>query len=186
MWSCAGPCSRCSPSPPRAAAAPSTVRHTARPRSAGPRLPAASRSRSRRGPEPVTGFVGAARAAAPGARRSCTGPPSSRSRSAKAGTGRRPSFHPMRQTVLAQWSGECEQQRTFFIPAGGGKPRVATGEHDWTKSPESEAIGWRGSHALVRLRGAGETPATKPGVYLVDPRTFHRTLPTPIKRSFTC
>jgi hypothetical protein len=93
---------------------------------------------------------------------------------------------PDARTVLAQWSGECEQQRTFFIPAGGGKPRVVTGEHDWMKSPESEAIGWRGSHALVRLRGAGETAARRPGVYLVDPRTFHRTLTAPTKRSFAC
>jgi hypothetical protein len=45
-------------------------------------------------------------------------------------------------TLLAQWSAECEVPIAFFIPAGGGEPRVVTGEDDWATSPTSIALGW--------------------------------------------
>jgi hypothetical protein len=75
---------------------------------------------------------------------------------------------PNGETVLAQWSGECEAQIAYFIPAEGGEARPVTGRSEW-----SEALGWTGD-GLARVRlsnGACGTTMHKPGVYLVDPET---------------
>ncbi|MDQ2984614.1 MAG: hypothetical protein M3R70_11950 [Actinomycetota bacterium] len=93
---------------------------------------------------------------------------------------------PDEKTLLAQWSGACEIQITFFVSTSGGKPRAVTGERDWADSPESEALRWSGRRALVRLPDRGETVAKKPGVYLIDPATFRRTLVRPIQGRQGC
>jgi hypothetical protein len=82
---------------------------------------------------------------------------------------------PGRRTLLVQWSGECEIQHAFFVFASGGRPRVVTGERDWTAAPDSEALGWRGRRAVVRLPIRGEAQAGRPGVYLIDPQTLTQT-----------
>lgn len=72
------------------------------------------------------------------------------------------------ETLLAQWSGECEFQSAYFIPADGGKPTPVTGRREW-----SEALGWT-DDGLARVRlsnGACGTTMHKPGVYLIDPKT---------------
>jgi hypothetical protein len=72
------------------------------------------------------------------------------------------------KTLLAQWSGECEAQIAYFIPAEGGEARPVTGRSEW-----SEALGWTDDGvARVRLaNGACGTTMHKPGVYLIDPET---------------
>ena len=77
------------------------------------------------------------------------------------------------ETVLAEWSGECEVPHAFFVAAKNGSMRVVTGERDWTTSPESIALGWSpGGLARVRLpKGLCGGSAARPGVYLVDPGT---------------
>jgi hypothetical protein len=71
-------------------------------------------------------------------------------------------------TLLAQWSGECEEQTAYFIPADGGKPTPVTGKREW-----SEALGWT-DDGLARVRlanGACGSSMHKPGVFLIDPKT---------------
>jgi hypothetical protein len=80
---------------------------------------------------------------------------------------------PDRSTYLAQWSGECEIQTAYFVPAGGGRPRPVTNYANG--SAESLALGWAGSKARIRLP-QGQPPDRKPGVYLVDPKTMAMTL----------
>ncbi len=46
-------------------------------------------------------------------------------------------------TLLAQWAAECETPIAFFVSLPAGTPRAATGETDWAKSPDSEALGGR-------------------------------------------
>jgi hypothetical protein len=76
---------------------------------------------------------------------------------------------PDRQTILAQWSAECEIPIAFLVDADGGPPTVVTGEDDWATSPESVALGWTtDGRALVFMRketvcGSG---VPRPGVYL--------------------
>ena len=79
------------------------------------------------------------------------------------------SSSPDRQTILAQWSAECEVPIAFLVHADGGSPTPVTGEEDWATSPVSVALGWTtDGRALVFLPegpvcGSG---APKPGVYL--------------------
>ena len=78
---------------------------------------------------------------------------------------------------LGQWSGECEAQSTYLIPAHGGKPRAIL------PGGESYALGWRGRWAQIMLPravcgGNGELAA---GIYLVDPKTLKLTLVRRIK-----
>ena len=73
---------------------------------------------------------------------------------------------PDNKTWLAQWSGECEVQTAYFIPARGGKLRPVTGH----ASDESIALGWA-SHNRARIlvpRAACGSQFRRPGVYLVD------------------
>ena len=77
------------------------------------------------------------------------------------------------KTWLGQWSGECEVQETFFIPAGGGEPRPVTGH----RGDESVALGWA-PHNRARIqvpRAACGAQFGKPGIYLVD-RAGHASL----------
>jgi hypothetical protein len=73
--------------------------------------------------------------------------------------------------LLAQWSGECEIPTGFFIRLDDGSMRVVTHHRDWTRAPESEALGWT-SDGLARVRlgeGLCGTGASRPGVYEIDP-----------------
>ena len=86
-------------------------------------------------------------------------------------------------TYLGQWSGECEIQTAYLVPASGGKPRPIT---DYSHgSAQSIAIGWAGSKARVRLP-QGQPPQLKPGVYLVDPETMEMTLERRLARGASC
>ena len=70
------------------------------------------------------------------------------------------------KTWLAQWSGECEVQTAYFVPARGGKALPVTGH----ASDESLALGWA-AHNRARIlvpRAACGSQFRKPGVYLVD------------------
>lgn len=90
---------------------------------------------------------------------------------------------PDTKTYLGQWSGECEIQTAYFVPAAGGKPRPLT---DYSRgSAQSVAIGWVGTKARVRLP-QGRPPGRKPGVYLVDPKTMAMTLERPLQRGHGC
>ena len=76
---------------------------------------------------------------------------------------------PDRQTILAQWSAECEVPIAFLVDADGGMPKVVTGEDDWASSPDSVALGWTtDGRALVFLpKGpACGSGVPKPGVYV--------------------
>jgi hypothetical protein len=74
------------------------------------------------------------------------------------------------QTLLAQWSGECEQQSTYLVSATDGRLRSVFGGH------ASEALGWTAAgRARIRLAEQiwrGKTLVRRPGVYVVDPRTM--------------
>jgi hypothetical protein len=77
------------------------------------------------------------------------------------------------ETLLAQWSAECEIPIAFFVDLTTRSMRPVTGEKRWTNAPESIALGWSGDgRARVRLTkgycGGSKHP---PGVYLVDPAT---------------
>jgi hypothetical protein len=92
---------------------------------------------------------------------------------------------PDRRTLLAQWSGECEIPIAFFVDADDGDARPVTGERDWTKSPESVAVGWRGDgRARVLLpKGACASGAERPGYYLIDPASAQLTWIAPAPAS---
>lgn len=82
------------------------------------------------------------------------------------------------KTWLAQWSGECEVQTAYFIPAGGGEPRPVTGH----ASDESTALGWA-SHNRARIlvpRAACGSQFRRSGIYLVD-RHGHATFVKSVK-----
>ncbi len=88
----------------------------------------------------------------------------------KPGWWRRVFAAPDGQTLLAQWSGECEQQSTYLVSAVDGSFRPVFAGH------AAEAIGWTEA-GLARVRLAeriwrGKTPLRRPGVYVVDPRTM--------------
>jgi hypothetical protein len=73
---------------------------------------------------------------------------------------------PDAKTWLAQWSGDCEVQTAYFVPAHGGKARPVTGH----ASDESLALGWA-AHNRARILVPGTACGSqfrKPGVYLVD------------------
>jgi hypothetical protein len=85
---------------------------------------------------------------------------------------------PDMKTWLGQWSGECEVQTAYFLPAHGGKARPVTGH----ASDESVALGWA-SHNRARIlvpRAACGSQFRKPGIYVVD-RAGHATLVKHVK-----
>lgn len=80
------------------------------------------------------------------------------------------------RTVLLQWSAECEVPIAFFLRAG--RLQAVSGERDWTKAPDSVALGWlRDGRAAVQLPrlGCGGSGG-RAGIYAVDPATLRRTL----------
>lgn len=75
--------------------------------------------------------------------------------------------------LLAQWSGQCEVQSTYFVSAQTGRRRAILGP-----AAESTALGWtQGGLAKIRVLrpicGGGHFAA---GVYAIDPTTLKPTL----------
>jgi hypothetical protein len=72
------------------------------------------------------------------------------------------------ETFLATWSAACEIPIAFTFPARGGRPETVTGEEDWTRAPESEALGWttEGEPIVRLLEGACGKSADDPGTYV--------------------
>jgi hypothetical protein len=84
--------------------------------------------------------------------------------------------------LLMQWSAECEVPFAYFVPVGGGVPRLVTGERSMADAPESIADGWTSDgRAIVELpQGACGTSASVPGIYFITPggkRTLVERLP---------
>jgi hypothetical protein len=52
-------------------------------------------------------------------------------------------------TLLAQWTAECEVPFAFFVPARGGTPRLVTGERSLRNAPSSIAHGWTTSGQAI-------------------------------------
>jgi hypothetical protein len=73
------------------------------------------------------------------------------------------------QTLLGQWSGECEVPAAFFIPNDGEARSVWA--PNWPEAQDTLALGWApDGRAVIFLMGdfgCGE-PAPDEGVYLVD------------------
>jgi hypothetical protein len=69
------------------------------------------------------------------------------------------------ETILAQWSAECEVPVAYLVPAAGGEPREAV------RSYASRALGWTtDGRAIVKVVESACGPdAPRPGFYLVDP-----------------
>ena len=64
-------------------------------------------------------------------------------------------------TILGQWSGECEIPTAYYVPSGGDPQPVAP------NGVESVALGWTGDgRAIVHLPEAGCGSPLRPGVYL--------------------
>ena len=78
------------------------------------------------------------------------------------------------RTLLAEWRYPCDSAAAVFLPAGGGKPRLVTGERDWRKAPVSRALGWtRDGKARVRLYTSWRRwriSTRRPRVFLFDPQ----------------
>jgi hypothetical protein len=72
---------------------------------------------------------------------------------------------PDRETLLAQWSGECEVPTAYLIRASGGKPRPVV-----DVQYESIALGWSqdGRARVLLPQGACGAGQRRPGVYLVS------------------
>lgn len=89
-----------------------------------------------------------------------------------AGHWRNAFVSPDGRRLLLTWSSECEVPTALFAPARGGPAVPVTGERDWTKAPESIALGWtKDGRALVHLLGgACGNGARRPGVYAFDGR----------------
>jgi hypothetical protein len=52
-------------------------------------------------------------------------------------------------TLLVQWTAECEVPFAFFVPARGGTPRLVTGERSLRNAPASIAHGWTTSGQAI-------------------------------------
>jgi hypothetical protein len=83
-------------------------------------------------------------------------------------------------TVLAQWSGECEVPRAFFIDTATGAASPVTGESDPFDAPNSIGLTWADDRtALVVLPEGACGPGTQPaGLYAIadgqPPRLIYR------------
>jgi hypothetical protein len=78
---------------------------------------------------------------------------------------------PDRQTLLSQWSGECEIQSTYLVSTETWKVRAIF------RRSSSTALGWaEDGRARVRLSapvyGADKRIRFRPGIYLVEPETM--------------
>jgi hypothetical protein len=85
-------------------------------------------------------------------------------------------------TLLMQWSAECEVPFAYFVPVRGGVPRLVTGERSMADAPESIADGWTSDgRAIVELpQGACGEGVSVPGIYFITPsgkRTLVQRLP---------
>jgi hypothetical protein len=80
---------------------------------------------------------------------------------------------PDHRTLVADWQYPCDSSVVVFVPAGGGKPRLVTGESDWRKAPVARSLGWRrDGKARVRLYTAWQghqVDPRNPSVFLFDP-----------------
>jgi hypothetical protein len=73
------------------------------------------------------------------------------------------------ETILAQWSAECEVPIAFLVDANGGTPTPVTGEADWANSPESLALGWTTDRRAIVFLPQGPACGSgvdRAGVYL--------------------
>jgi hypothetical protein len=89
------------------------------------------------------------------------------------------------QTILGQWSSECEVRFAFLLPATGGRLRVVTGERDWRRSPESIARGWTpdGWARVVLPKGfCSMDPNRPPGLYHIHPKSLEARFIRPVSR----
>jgi hypothetical protein len=90
---------------------------------------------------------------------------------ARSGWWRRVVTSPDRQTLLGQWSGECEIQSTYLVSAGTWKVRPIF------RPSASTAVGWsEDGRARVWLSepvyGTDKRIRFRPGIYLVEPETM--------------
>jgi hypothetical protein len=85
-------------------------------------------------------------------------------------------------TLLMQWSAECEVPFAFFVPTRGGIPRLVTGERTMAGAPQSTADGWTsdGSAVVELPQSACGDGVSVPGIYFIAPsgqRTLVQRLP---------
>jgi hypothetical protein len=83
------------------------------------------------------------------------------------------SLSPDGKTLLAEWAYPCDSAAVVFIPAAGGRVRVATGERDWRKAPSARALGWTPA-GKARIRTYSRWRGRPPGIYVIDPETLTR------------
>jgi hypothetical protein len=89
---------------------------------------------------------------------------------------------PSRDTLLGQWSGECETQTTYIIPSGGAA-------HPIFSQAESYAVGWSddgGARVRVPMASPDRRGGVRAGIYLVDPRTLAHTLERSLGQGPAC
>ena len=75
-------------------------------------------------------------------------------------------------TLLAQWTAECEVPYAFFVPARGGTPRLVTGERSMENAPASIAHGWTisGEAIIEVIPNCSEaTPHAQSELWLISP-----------------
>jgi hypothetical protein len=72
------------------------------------------------------------------------------------------------KTLLAEWAYPCDSAAVVFVPAAGGRVRVATGERDWRQAPSARALGWTRA-GKARVRTYSRWRGRPPGIYLIDP-----------------
>ena len=83
------------------------------------------------------------------------------------------------EMLLAEWAYPCDSAAVVFVPAAGGRVRVATGERDWRKAPSARALGWTPA-GKARIQTYSRWRGRPPGIYLVDPAA-----PTPAGKPST-
>lgn len=88
---------------------------------------------------------------------------------------------PDRRTLLAEWLFACDGRVVVFLPLDGGKPRIVTGQWNWTTAPRSYALGWtQDGMAKVSVYSAWRDRSGtthRAGVYLFDPQDSVRAAP---------
>jgi hypothetical protein len=76
-------------------------------------------------------------------------------------------------TLLAQWTAECEVPYAFFVPVSGGTPRPVTGERSIEDASPSIAHGWTQSgEAIIEvIPGCSEgRPDAQTEIWLLSPK----------------
>ena len=87
----------------------------------------------------------------------------------KAGHWAWAALSPDGETLLAQWSAECEVPIAFLVQVTGTTPTPVTGEGDWARSPESVALGWTTDGRAIVFLPTGPpcgSGVDTPGIYL--------------------